>query len=82
MQKTPGKMLSGNEKNASCLGRKLCTHDANEVWKIRLSFDPTTTMFFLDEKDVVFFDAFSLDVFHSQIANISDHQPTSDLRKH
>lgn len=39
-------------------------------------------MFFLDEKDVVFFDAFSLDVFHSQIANISDHQPTSDLRKH
>lgn len=54
MLKTPGEMLSGNEKKASCLGRKRSTHDANKVWKIRLSFDLTMTMSFLDKKDVVF----------------------------
>lgn len=61
--KTPGKMLSGNEKKASCLGRKRSTHDANKVWKIRLSFDLTMTMFFLDKKDVVFWGFFPSTIF-------------------
>lgn len=61
--KTPGKMLSGNEK-ASCLGRKRSTHDVNEVWKIRLSFDLTMTDdVFLDKKDVVFWEFFPSTIF-------------------